>query len=105
MPTYEFQCEDCKHEWEVYQSMSTPNPNECPSCKVEGKTKKLISLGSRGVVELYGQDLVDKLKGDAQQLKRDAAKNEQVYANLLGEEKYQSLQTKMDQQKTIRRSK
>lgn len=105
MPTYEFECEECKHEWEVYQSMSAPNPDECPSCKVMGKTKKLISLGSKGVVELYGHELVDKLKGDAQKLKQEAAKDERVYANLLGEEKYQSLQTKMDQQKTIRRSK
>ena len=105
MPTYEFQCEDCKHEWEVYQSMSAPNPEECPSCKITGKTKKLISLGSKGVVELYGQDLVDKLKGDVQQIKKDAAKDERVYANLLGDDKYQAIQTKMDDQKRIRRSK
>jgi len=105
MPTYEFQCEECKHEWEVFQSMSEPNPNECPSCQAKDKTKKLISLGSKGVVELYGQDLVDKLKGDAQQLKRDAAKDERIYANLLGDDKYQAIQTKMDQQKRIRRSK
>lgn len=105
MPTYEFQCEDCKHEWEVYQSMSAPNPDECPSCHVKEKTKKLISLGSKGVVELYGQDLVDKLKGDVQQIKKDAAKDERVYANLLGDDKYQAIQTKMDDQKRIRRSK
>lgn len=105
MPTYEFMCEDCKHEWEDFLSMSAPIPEECPSCKIKGKTKRLISLGSKGIVELTGQDLVDKLKGDAQKLKRDAAKNENVYANLLGEDKYQSIQTKMDQQKKIRRSK
>jgi putative FmdB family regulatory protein len=105
MPTYEFQCEECKHEWEVYQSMSAPNPDECPSCKVTGKTKKLISLGSRGIVELEGQDLVDKLKADAQKTKKEAAKDEKIYANLLGEDRYQALQTKMDQQKRIRRSK
>lgn len=105
MPTYEFQCEECKHEWEVYQSMSAPNPDECPNCKVTGKTKKLISLGSKGIVELEGQDLVDKIKSDAQKVKKEAAKDEKVYANLLGEERYQALQTKMDQQKRIRRSK
>lgn len=105
MPTYEFQCEECKHEWEVYQSMSTPNPDECPSCKVTGKTKKLISLGSRGIVELEGHDLVEKIKSDAQKEKAKAAKDEKVYANLLGEDRYQALQTKMDQQKRIRRSK
>jgi putative FmdB family regulatory protein len=105
MPTYEFICEECKHEWEIYQSMSAPNPDDCPSCKATGNIKKLISLGSKGIVELYGNDLVDKIKGDAQKLKQEAAKNESVYANLLGEDKYQSLQTKMDDQKRIRRSK
>lgn len=105
MPTYEFQCEECKHESEVYQSMSAPNPDECPSCKAKDKTKKLISLGSKGVVELYGQELVDKIKGDAQKMKQEAAKNENIYANLLGEDKYQSMQTTMDQQRRIRRSK
>jgi|SRR5271166_537831 len=104
MPTYEYQCEDCQHLWEDFVSMSAPLPDECPSCKAKGKTKKLISLGSRGVVELTGQDLVDKLKGDVQQIKKDAAKDERVYANLLGDDKYQAIQTKMDDQKRIRRS-
>lgn len=103
MPTYEYQCEECQHEWEDFLSMSAPNP-DCPICKAT-KTKKLISLGSKGVVELYGQDLVDKIKTDAKKTKQEAAKDEKVYANLLGEDRYQNLQTKMDQQKRIRRSK
>ena len=102
MPTYEFQCENCNHEWEVYQSMSAPNPDECPSCKVKDKVKKLISLGSRGVVELYGQDLVDKIKSDAKKTKEEAAKDERIYANLLGESKYESLQKKIDSNKRNR---
>lgn len=105
MPTYEFQCQECKHEWEDFLSIKAPDPEECPSCKAKGKTLRLISGGSgKGTVELYGQELVDKLKGDAQKLKQEAAKDEKVYANLLGEDKYQNLQTKMDQQKRIRRS-
>ena len=104
MPTYEYQCDECKFEWEDFVSMSAPLPEECPSCKVKGKTKKLISLGAKGVVELYGQELVDKIKSDAQKTKQEAAKDEKVYANLLGEEKYHALQTKMDDQKRIRRS-
>jgi len=103
MPTYEYQCEDCQHEWEDFLSMSAPNP-DYPKCKAS-KTKKLISLGSKGIVELEGQDLVDKIKSDAQKVKKEAAKDEKIYANLLGEDRYQALQTKMDQQKRIRRSK
>lgn len=100
MPTYEFCCQldDCKHEWEEWLNMTAPNPEVCPKCG-KNTVKKLISLGGKGIVELTGQELTDKLKSDGRQLQRDAAKNEKLYANLLGESKYQELQTKMDRQK------
>jgi len=102
MPTYEHLCTTCNHEWEDEYSIKADPPKICPQCNAE-TVKRLISLGGRGVVELYGQELVDKLKGDAQKLKGDAAAKEKVYANLLGDDKYQSLQTKMDQNKRERR--
>jgi putative FmdB family regulatory protein len=102
MPTYEFQCQECKHEWEDYMSITAPDPEACPKCQ-HTKPLRLCSLGSKGVVELTGQDLVDKLKSDAQGLKKDAAAKEKVYANLLGEDKYHALQTRMDRQKSSRR--
>ena len=98
MPTYEHLCETCQHEWEDYYSITAEPPKECPECKAE-TVKRLICGTTKGVVELYGQDLVDKIKGDARKLKAEAAKNEKVYANLLGEDKYQSLQQRMDKRK------
>lgn len=111
MPTYEFKCQavlegdkPCDHEWEEFLSIKAPDPEECPKCKTKGKVLRLISGGSgRGTVELTGQDLVDKVKGDIRALKQDAAQKEKVYANLLGESKYHDLQTKMDRQKRERR--
>ena len=102
MPTYEHLCNTCKHEWEDSYSIKADPPKNCPQCQAETVTR-LISLGGKGVVELSGQDLVDKVKSDAQQLKKDAAKSEKVYANLLGEDKYHSLQTRMDRSKRERR--
>jgi putative FmdB family regulatory protein len=109
MPTYEFKCKavvdevECGHEWEEYLSIKAPDPDECPKCHAKGKVLHLISGGSgKGTVELYGQDLVDKIKSDAKKLKADAAKDEKVYANLLGEDRYQQLQTRMDKQKRSR---
>lgn len=102
MPTYEFRhdLENCKHEWEDFLSITAPNPTKCPKCETEGNITKLISGGSgRGIVELQGQELLDKCKTDAKQLKKDAAKNENVYANLLGDDHYQALQTRIDAQK------
>ena len=98
MPIYEHLCNTCKHEWEDSYSIKLDPPKECPSCKAEDVVR-LISLGGRGVVELTGQELVDKCKADGQALKRDAHAKEKVYANLLGEQKYQDLQVRLDKQK------
>lgn len=101
MPTYEHLCTDtnCNHEWEDFYSIKAEPPTTCPKCNKE-TAKRLISGGSgRGVVELGGNELVEKVKSDAQALKREAAASEKVYANLLGEQKYQDLQTRMDRQK------
>ena len=102
MPTYEHRCDTCQHEWEDSYSIKADPPKACPKCQAETVTR-LISLGGKGVVELQGQELVDKLKADAQKLKGDAAKSDKVYANLLGEERYHQLQTKMDQKRRERR--
>jgi len=100
MPTYDHQCqnEECKHEWEDSYSIKVDPPKVCPKCGQE-TAKRLISCVSKGVVELYGQDYVDKIKSDAQQLKRDAAKSENLYANLLGPDKYQKIQQQMDKRR------
>lgn len=104
MPTYEHICTntECNHTWEDMYSIKTEPPKICPKCNQE-TAQRVISGGSgRGTVELYGQELADKLKGDVQKLKQDAAKSEKVYANLLGDDKYQQLQTSMDKRKRNR---
>ena len=100
MPTYEHVCHnsECNHEWEDVYSITKDPPKICPKCNQE-TAERVISLGGKGVVELTGQDLVDKIKSDAQQLKKDASKSEKVYSNLLGEDRYQNLQNKMDRRK------
>lgn len=60
---------------------------------------RLISLGAKGIVELTGNELVTKTKEDIVKLKKEMHSSTKVYANMLGEEKYHNLQTKLDQQK------
>lgn len=98
MPLYEHQCTNCGHEWEEEYSIKDNPPETCPNCQ-ENTVKRLISLGGKGKVELYGQDLVDKIKTDANQLKKDAARSEKIYSNLIGDSHYQNLQTKLDRKK------
>lgn len=48
MPTYEYECQDCGHKFELRQKMSDKHVKECPKCGKE-KAKRLISAGA-GVI-------------------------------------------------------
>lgn len=100
MATYEHICtaEDCQFEWEDSYSIKLDPPKFCPKCNKE-TAKRLISLGGKGIVELTGQDLVDKCKADAKKIKEEASKDANKYASLIGEDKYNAIQTRMDRQK------
>ncbi len=45
MPTYEYLCNACGHEFELFQSMSAPVKRKCPECE-KLKLKRLIGTGS-----------------------------------------------------------
>lgn len=100
MPTYLYEC-SIHGEFEEYHSMSL-KLEHCPHCEKENvvsEVKRLINSTSVGVVELTGQELIDKVKADTQKLKKDMGKSEKIYSNMLGDAQYQKLQTQMDKQK------
>lgn len=39
MPTYEYRCPACKHEFEKFQRMSEEPKAECPECGAESERK------------------------------------------------------------------
>ena len=41
MPTYEYACNSCGHEFEAFQSFSEAALTECPQCK--GEVRKVFS--------------------------------------------------------------
>lgn len=45
MPTYEYICNSCNHEFECEQRISEPPKAKCPGCGSED-TRRLISLSS-----------------------------------------------------------
>ncbi len=45
MPTYDYQCGACRHEWELFQSMNDSPLKSCPKCK-KHKAKRLLGLGA-----------------------------------------------------------
>jgi len=47
MPTYDYACQDCGHEFETFQSMKDDPLTECPSC--HGKVKRQFG-GGAGII-------------------------------------------------------
>jgi len=48
MPTYEYRCEACDHEFERFQSIKAPSVRKCPECG-KLKVKRQIGIGA-GVI-------------------------------------------------------
>ena len=44
MPTYEYRCQECGHEFERFQKMSDEPLRTCPECG--GKVRRLIGTGA-----------------------------------------------------------
>src|ERR1700722_810467 len=49
MPTYEYKCDSCDHQFEEFQSMSDKALEKCPECK----KKKLRRLFGTGAAVLF----------------------------------------------------
>ena len=44
MPTYEYKCRKCGHQFEEFQSISAPPLKRCPKCK--GTVVRLLTTGA-----------------------------------------------------------
>jgi putative FmdB family regulatory protein len=101
MPTYLYLCET-HGEFEEFHSIKI-TLEDCPKCKEEGvepkKLKRLIASATPGRMELSGDELKQHIKEGAKKLERDAAKSEKLYSNILGEAKYQQIQSQMDRRR------
>ena len=51
MPTYEYQCDACEHNFDEFQSMSEPALTKCPKC---GKKKLRRVFGAGAAVIFKG---------------------------------------------------
>lgn len=45
MPTYDYTCTKCGHEWEEFQSMKDEPLKSCPDCKKKS-AKRMVGAGS-----------------------------------------------------------
>lgn len=102
MPEYLYLCETTNQEFETEHSIKV-ELEECTICKEKGlpphKPKRLIAGRTAGKVELEGREFRDKVMADAKQFKKDVYSNENLYANVLGPDRYESIQRQMDKNK------
>lgn len=63
MPTYEYECKNCGHTFEAFQSMSDAPLRACPECGKE--VRRLINGGSGVIFKGSGFYVTDKKAGGA----------------------------------------
>ncbi len=59
MPTYEYVCEKCEKEFEVFQSMKDPHLKKCLDEKCKGKVRRKIGTGAGLVFKGSGFYITD----------------------------------------------
>ncbi len=74
MPTYDYECRACGHEFELFQTMTAPVKKKCPDC---GKLKlnRLIGTGAGIIFKgsgFYETDYRSKSYRDSAQKERDS---------------------------------
>ncbi len=53
MPTYDYQCDACQHEFELFQRISEDPIRKCPECK-KNKLRRLFGTGAAVVFKGSG---------------------------------------------------
>ena len=61
MPTYEYECKDCRYKFEKFQQMIDKPIKQCPKC--DGTVKRLIGRGAGIIFKGPGFYATDYKKG------------------------------------------
>ncbi len=86
MPTYEYECETCGHEFEIFQSMNDRRLSRCPkdvcpakqaAAKGKGKVRRLLGTGAGVIFKgsgFYETDYRSKSYNDGHKQEKKSAK-------------------------------
>ena len=69
MPTYDYRCNACGHEFEEFQMMSEDELKKCPECK-KNKLERLIGMGAGFLFKGSGYYLTDYRSKDYNDAKK-----------------------------------
>ena len=88
MPAYLHTCNSCEFEWEDTYSIKLDPPTKCPSCEIDGSVKRLINGLPSVKMVMSGAELKDYVKQEQKKIAHQLKTDENLKANLAGEEKY-----------------
>ncbi len=74
MPTYDYECTECGHEFEHFQAMSDDPLKNCPQCG--GRLRRLIGGGTGVIFKGSGFYVTDKKKADSPSSKTEKKKDD-----------------------------
>ena len=92
MPTYDYSCKNCDHQWEVFHSMKQKPIRKCPEC---GKLKAERLIGAGGGIIFKGSGFYETdYRSSAYQKDASADKKSQTKSESKGESKSGSADSK-----------
>ena len=68
MPTYEYECLNCGHHFEIFQMMSDPPVKTCPKCRK--RVRRIIGTGGGIIFKGAGFYATDYRKPDPSKAKQ-----------------------------------
>ena len=74
MPTYEYECLDCKRRFEIFQKISEEKKEICPYCG--GRVRRLISAGIGLIFKGSGFYITDYKRKEPSQAKEKEEKKD-----------------------------
>jgi putative FmdB family regulatory protein len=78
MPTYDYICQNCQHELEVFQSITEKPLKKCPECG--GRLKRKIGTGAGLIFKGSGFYITDYKKGKAEEKTKPVTKTDKTNA-------------------------
>ena len=72
MPTYEYECRKCGHQFEKFQSITAEPVKTCPKCR--GKVARMLTTGAGIIFKGSGFYQTDYKKSSTPSVEKDAAR-------------------------------
>lgn len=95
MPTYDYECDQCGHSFELFQAISEPVKRKCPSCG-KSKLRRLFGTGAAIVFKGSGFYQTDYRSDSYKKAAEAERKSQSEKTESAGESKTEKSEKKSD---------